>query len=259
LLARLKLAQGDVDGAAAVLDGAEAFVRQHGFMFRMPEIAAAQVLVLLRQGHLAAAAQLAQTHDLPLSQARVHLAQGGPKTALALLEPLRHLAEAQGWADERLKLLVLQALARSADGETGKALHLLGEALGLAKPGGFIRIFVDEGAPMARLLAEAHAKGVEPAYARRLLAALPAAEPAQPAPSPASAPEVNLVERLSEREREVLQLIAEGLTNEEVAARLYLSLHTVKVHARNIYAKLDVTSRTQAVARGRALGILSHA
>lgn len=258
LLARLKLAQDDVDGAAAVLDGAEAFVRQHGFVFRMPEIAAAQVLVLLRQGHLATAAQLAQTHDLPLSQARVHLAQGDSTTALALLEPLRHQAEAQGWTDERLKLLVLQALARAADGETGKALHLLGEALGLAKPGGFIRIFVDEGVPMARLLAEALAKGVEPAYARRLLAALPAAEPAQTAPSPASAPGAKLVERLSEREREVLQLIAEGLTNEEVAARLYLSLHTVKVHARNIYAKLDVTSRTQAVARGRALGILSQ-
>jgi LuxR family maltose regulon positive regulatory protein len=258
VLARLRLAQGDVDGAAAVLDGAEVFVRQHGFVFRMPEIAAAQVLVLLRQGHLATAAQLAQTHDLPLSQARVHLAQGDPKTALVLLEPLRHQAEVQGWPDERLKLLVLQALARAADGETGKALHLLGEALGLAKPGGFIRIFVDEGVPMARLLEEALAGGVEPAYARRLLAALPAAEPAQTAPSPASGPEPTLVERLSEREREVLQLIAEGLTNEEVATRLYLSLHTVKVHARNIYAKLDVTSRTQAVAKGRALGILAQ-
>ena len=77
-LARLKLAQGDVSGAAAVLDEAEAFVRQHHFVFRMPDVAAAQVLVLLHQGHLAAAAHLAQTHDLPLSQARVHLAQGDP-------------------------------------------------------------------------------------------------------------------------------------------------------------------------------------
>src|SRR5437588_9911722 len=93
LLARLKLAQGDVSGAAAVLDEAEAFVRQHSFVFRMPEVAAAQVLILLHQGHLAAAAHLAQPHDLPISQARVHLAQRDPSTALALLLPSRRLVE----------------------------------------------------------------------------------------------------------------------------------------------------------------------
>ena len=98
LLARLRLAQGDVAGAAALLAEAEAFVRQHNFVFRMPDVAAAQVLTLLRQGHLAAAAQLAQTHELPISQARVHLAQGDPATALAVLEPLRQQAEAKGWA-----------------------------------------------------------------------------------------------------------------------------------------------------------------
>jgi LuxR family maltose regulon positive regulatory protein len=258
LLARLQLAQGDVDGAGAVLDGAEAFVRQHHFAFRMPEIAAAQVLVLLRQGHLATAAQLALTYELPQSQARVHLAQGDPTMALALLEPLHLQAEAQSWADVRLAVLMLQAVALHSTGEAGKALRVLGEALALAKPEGFIRSFVDEGMPMAHLLAEALAAGVEPTYVRRLLAAFPPAEPAQAALAPANGPEPAAVEPLSEREREVLQLIAEGLTNQDVAARLYLSLHTVKVHARNIYAKLGVTSRTQAVARGRALGILAQ-
>ncbi|NNJ11360.1 LuxR family transcriptional regulator [Chloroflexales bacterium ZM16-3] len=258
LLARLHLAQGDLDGAAAVLDGAEAFVRQHGFAFRMPEIVAAQVLVLLRQGHLATAAQLAATHELSLSQARVHLAQGEPTTALVLLEPLRHRAEAQGWADAHLAVLVLQAVALRSGGEMDKAQRVLAEALALVKPEGFIRTFVDEGAPMADLLAEALAAGVEPTYVRRLLAAFPLAEPAQTDPSPASDPDGRLVEPLSERECEVLALIAEGLTNQDIAARLYLSLHTVKVHARNIYAKLRVTSRTQAVARGRALGILAQ-
>ena len=97
-LARLRLAQGDLPGAVAVLDEAEAFVRQHHFVFRMPDVAAAQVLMLLRQGNLAAAAQLAQTHDLPISQARVHLAQDDPATALAVLEPVRQQAEAKGWA-----------------------------------------------------------------------------------------------------------------------------------------------------------------
>src|SRR6266571_3711586 len=108
-LARLKLAQGDVSGATAVLDEAEAFVRRHSFVFRMPDVAAAQVLILLHQGNLAAAAHLAQTHDLPISQARVHLAQRDPSTALAVLLPWRRQVEAKGWADERLKVMVLQA------------------------------------------------------------------------------------------------------------------------------------------------------
>jgi len=258
LLARLHLAQGDLDGAGAALDTAEAFVRQHGFMFRMPEIAAAQVLVLLRQGHLATAAQLAEAHGLRLSQARVHLARGEPGAALALLEPLRQRAEAQGWADDGLAVMALQAVALHSAGEADKARRLLAEALALVKPEGFIRVFVDEGAPMARLLVEALAAGVEPTYVRRLLAAFPLAEPAQLTVTPASEPDPTSVEPLSEREREVLRLIAEGLTNQDVASKLYLSLHTVKVHARNIYAKLGVTSRTQAVARGRALGILAE-
>ena len=153
-LARLKLAQGDVAGAVALWMQAEAFVRQHHFVYRMPEVAAAQVLTLLRQGNLAAAAQLAQTHELPISQARVHLAQGDPSAALALLEPLRQQAEAKGWADERLKVMVLQAVALHAHGETDTAVQLLGDALALAEPGGFIRLFVDEGMPMAQLLSD---------------------------------------------------------------------------------------------------------
>jgi LuxR family maltose regulon positive regulatory protein len=111
---------------------------------------------------------------------------------------------------------------------------------------------------MAHLLYDALAHGVEPASIRRLLAAFPVGEPAQTTASPVSSRESEWVEPLSAREREVLQRIAEGLTNQEVASKLYLSLHTVKAHARNIYAKLGVTSRTQAVAKGRALGILSQ-
>jgi LuxR family maltose regulon positive regulatory protein len=150
-LARLKLAQGDVAEAAAMLAQAEQSVRQHNFVHRMPEVAAAQVLALLRQGNLAAAAQLAQTHQLPISQARVHLAQGNTSAALGLLEPLRQQMEEKGWEDERLKVMVLQAVAHHAHGEKDKAAQLLGDALALAEPGGFIRVFVDEGFPMAQL------------------------------------------------------------------------------------------------------------
>src|SRR5437016_8744080 len=118
----------------------------------MPEIAAAQVLALLRQGNLVAAAHLAQTHELPISQARVHLAQGDPPAALAVLEPWRRQVEARGWEDERLKVMVLQAVALQAHGEKDQAVRLLCDALALAELGGFIRTFVDEGRPMAQLL-----------------------------------------------------------------------------------------------------------
>jgi LuxR family maltose regulon positive regulatory protein len=257
-LARLRLAQADLPGAIAVLDDAEAFVRRHHFMFRMRDIAAAQVLVLLRQGDLAAAAQLAQTHELPICQVRILLAEGDAAAALAMLAPVRQQAEARTWADERLTVMVLEAIAHHMHGEADKAVHVLGNALALAKPGGLVRLFVDEGVPMARLLYKALARGSESAYIRRLLAAFPVAEPEHAPSAPMSGPDSEWVEPLSAREREVLQLIAEGLSNQAIAARLYLSLHTVKVHARNIFAKLAVANRTQAIARGRALGIVSQ-
>jgi LuxR family maltose regulon positive regulatory protein len=257
LLARLALARGDAAGAAAILAEADRATRQHDFVLQVPEVAAARVLAFLRQGDVAAAARVAQAHDLPLSQARVHLAQGDPTEALAVLEPYRRRMAEKAWADQELMALVLLAVAFDAQGERAKAVELLDEALTLAEPGGFIRIFVDEGAPMASLLYKALSRGVHPAYVRRLLAAFPATEPEQAAPSTAAAAGIRLAEPLSARELEVLDLIAAGLTNQEIAARLYLSLHTVKSHARNIYAKLGVGSRTQAVGQGRALGLLS--
>ncbi len=248
-LARLKLAQGDVDGATALLAQAGQSARQKNYVHRIPEVAAAQVPMLLRQGKLTAAAHLAQTHQLPVGQARVHLAHADPAAALALLEPLRRQAEDQGWQDERLKAIVLQVVAHHAHGEKKLALHLLGEALALAEPGGFIRVFVDEGLPMKQLLQEVAAGGMAPEYTRRLLAAFPHGEVKR-------ADQSTTVETLSERELEVLQHIAEGRTDQEIADRLYLSLYTVKVHARNIYGKLGVNKRTQAVAKARELGVL---
>jgi LuxR family maltose regulon positive regulatory protein len=257
-LARLKLAQKDVAGAAAMLADIEQSVRENNFVHRMPEVAAARVLTLLRQGDVASAAHVAQAHDLPLSQARVHLAQGDATAALAVLEPYRRRVEERAWADEQLKTMILQAVAFDALGERAKAVEVLDAALALAEPGGFIRIFVDEGAPMARLLREALSRGVRPEYVRRLLAAFPVDDAGRAASPATRVAGSRLAEPLSRRELEVLPLIAEGLTNQEIAARLYLSLHTVKSHARTIYAKLGVAGRTQAVARGRALGYLSE-
>ncbi len=255
-LARLKLAQGDVAGAAAMLAQASQSARQQNFVHRIPEVADAQVLTLLRQGHLAAAAHLAQTHGLPLSQARVHLAQGDTSAALAVLELRRRQMEAKEWADERLKVMVLQAIALQAHGEKDKAVQLLFDALALAEPGGFIRLFVDEGLPMAQLLSAAEASGRMPDYTGKLLAVLEAdARKLEDTSSP-PLPAQPLIEPLSRRELEVLHLLAQGLSNQEICERLFLALDTVKGHNRKIFDKLQVQRRTEAVARARELGLL---
>ncbi len=255
LLARLQLAQGDLTGAGALLAEAGQSARQQNFVDRLPEVAAAQVLLLLRQGHLAAATHLAQAHELPLSQARVHLAQGDPSAALAVLQSWRRQVEAKGWEDERLKVLVLQAVALQAHGEQDQAVHLLCDALAMAEPGGFIRLFVDEGRPMVHLLSQAAALGRMPDYIGKLLAVFVAEE--QKSEDPASRPPAQpLLEPLSPRELEVLHLMAQGRSNQEISERLFLALSTVKGHNRNIFGKLQVQRRTEAVARARELGLL---
>jgi LuxR family maltose regulon positive regulatory protein len=253
-LARLKLAQDDVAGAAAMLANAGQFARRHNFVSRMPEVAAAQVRTALCQGDLAAAAELAQAHDLPTSRARVHLAQGDTSAALALLDPLRRQMEANGWEDERLKITVLQALVHHAHGEQDEALHLLGEALTLAEPGGFIRIFLDEGEAMRNLLRNAAARGLAGSHIRRLLSAYDTRP--QPVSPPVRAAATGLVEPLTAREIEVLRLIAAGMRNQQIADHLVISLPTVKRHIANAYGKLSVSHRTEAVARATELNLL---
>ena len=246
-LARVKAAQGDAAGASAALARAEQFARQHNFTARLREVAAAQVLALLRQNDPAAAAKLAQIYDIPLSQARIYLARGDAPAALEVLGSLRRQAEAKGWADERLKIMVLQAVAQHAHGAKEEAVRLLGEALALAEPGGFVRLFIDEGPPMAELLSEAAARGLAAEYVRKLLAAFGQPQTAQPQP---------LVEPLSPREMQVLRLIAQGLSNREIGERLFLAVITVKGHNQRIFGKLQVQRRTEAVARARELGLL---
>ncbi len=250
LLARVKLARGDAAGALATLDEADLFVRQHHFDHWSGEITAVRIQVLLHQGHHRAAAQLAQTHDLPLSQARVQLAQGDPAAALAALEPVRAEAEARDWADQRLQVLILQALARQAQGETQEARQALDEALAMAAPAGLIRLFVDEGLPMTALLQEAAGQSSAPAFGQELLDALGAVEFDPPQ---ASRP---LLDPLSGRERDVLQLLATELNGPEIARQLMVSLNTMRTHTKNIYSKLGVNSRRAAVNRARELGLL---
>ena len=244
-LARLKLAQGDAAGAAALLTPVEQFVRQHHFERRLSEVAALQVLMLLRQDALTAAADLAQAYDLPLSQARVHLAFGDPAAALALLAPLRQQAEDNRWQKERLQVLVLQALAYRVGGNLDTAVTLLTNALALAEPEGYIRLFVDEGQPILALLYRLKDGGgrLKP-YIDTLLAAFDE-QSIQP-----------LIDPLSERELEILALITAGLKNKEIAEQLFISLNTVLYHNKNIYGKLGVNKRVLAIAKARELGLV---
>jgi LuxR family transcriptional regulator, maltose regulon positive regulatory protein len=252
-LAQLKLSRGEVDSAAALLAQTEQTARQKNFILRLPDIAAAQVRLLLEQGNAAAAGDLARQFDLPLGQAHALLAQGHPAAALAILEPYRQQVEARAWQDVRLKTLAVQAVALRLAGQKDPALATLAEALALAEPGGFLRLFLDESENMRLLIADFRASmGKSPhkllAYADKLLAAFSSLSPNRPTTQSS-----NL---LTCRELEILRLIAEGLTNEQIANRLYLSLYTVKAHARNIFSKLNATNRTQATTRARELGIM---
>ena len=269
-LVRVLFSSGDITGAEEVIQSMENTAREYDMpLWTLLQLSAWQVRIWLAQGKLEAASQWAGERELDpdgvptylheaeyIVFARILIAQGRLDEATTLLQRLLEAAEAGGRISTVIEMLMLQALAFQAGGDTARALDTLERALTLAEPEGFIRVFVDEGPPMARLLYEAVTRGIAPEYVQRLLAAFPIPEPEPEVPPDTQASESDLVEPLSERELEVLQLIAEGLTNPEIASRLFLSLHTVKSHARNIYGKLNVHSRTQAIARSQALGIL---
>jgi len=188
--------------------------------------------------------------------ARIRIAQQLPEKANELLLPLLDAAEAGGHISRAIELLILQALSLQAGDEIERALVPLDKALSLAQPRGFFRIFVDEGPPMARLLYEALSREISPEYVQKLLAAFPDVEPEKELMSKLIVSDSEWIEPLSERELEVLQLIAEGLSRPEIASQLVLSLNTVKTHARNIYSKLGVNNQMQAVGKARGLGLL---
>ena len=250
LLARVKLAQGDVAGALATLAEAEQFVQQKHFDHWLGEITAVHIQIHLKQGNLTAAARLAESHDEPFSQARVHLAQGEPSAAHTTLEPVRLQADAMDLADKRLRVLVLQALAHQAANESELAVKTLGKALVLAEAGGLLRLFVDEGSPMAVLLREAVRQGVAPQFAQQILEVFGATAVAPP-PITQSLPDP-----LSERELEVLKLLATSLSGPEIARELMVSLNTMRTHTKNIYSKLGANSRRTAVSRAEELNLL---
>jgi len=271
-LMRVLFSTGDLAGAEEMIQKMDNIAREHHVPpWIANRMAAWQARMWLAEGKLDAASQWVQERGLAADGgpkllhemqyrvlARILIAQGRLDETATLLQRLLEIAETGGQTSRTIEILMLRALAFQAGDDTTRAMAALERALALAEPRGFVRVFVDEGPPMARLLCEAVARGIAPEYARRLLAAFPVAGPEQAGPSKTQAPKSELVEPLSERELEVLQLIAAGLTNREIATRLFLALNTVKAHTRNIYGKLNVHSRTQAVARSQDLGLLPH-
>jgi LuxR family transcriptional regulator, maltose regulon positive regulatory protein len=184
-----------------------------------------------------------------------------------LLEWLCAQAAAQERTGSLIELRAVQALALAAAGDQTAALAALVEALGLASPEGYVRVFVDEGASMARLLgrlASAQRIGdmplpgaVPPQYLDRLARAFqPGSDGAPPSTTRDTSAVAVLVDPLSDRELEVLDLLAVGRSNQQIADELVVALDTVKKHVGHILDKLGAANRTQAVARARALGLL---
>lgn len=251
-LVRLKLAQDDIAGAEASLAEIDQSVRRHNFVHRFLEVAAAQVQLLLRQDKVVAATHLVQAYELPLSRARVQLAQGDPVAALAALSFWQQQVETRGWKDEELKVMVLQAITLLAHGEEDQAVHLLTRALTIAEPAGFMRLFLDEGRPIAHLLSSIMTTGKMTSYIEKMLSAFQADLPKhEDTPS-----QIPAQQYLSQRELEVLHLMAQGLSNQDISKQLFVALSTVKGHIQKIFGKLQVQRRTEAIARARQLDLL---
>jgi LuxR family transcriptional regulator, maltose regulon positive regulatory protein len=269
-LSRAKLARGDEHGALEAAREADRVARGSGadlevaiataWMARLclarDDLAEAVALERERAAN-AAAADAARVVDR-LTSARVLHAQGRRDEAVGLLEELRGFAETSGVTGGLIEILALQALVLWANNEKEKAVSTLTRALALAEPEGFVRTIVDEGPAMAELLSvvlEAGRRGrldspVPAHYLRKLLAAL------ERDASGSAQRGARLPEPLSEREMEVLVLIAAGKSNPEIARELFIVLSTVKTHVQNIYRKLGARNRAQAVSRARELNLL---
>ncbi|MBN1641116.1 MAG: AAA family ATPase [Anaerolineae bacterium] len=276
VLARIKQAQGDGQAALAAIQEVMQIVREYGIQRLVDLVSAHQARIWLAQDRADLAAHWADAYrqrgeveylrefeDLTL--ARVLLAQGKLQEVSALLRDLLWAAEDAGRTGSAIEALALLALARDAQGDSDRAQDALQRSLTLAEPEGYVRVYVDAGQAMARLLlALARRDPGNPllAYAQRLIASFVDQARAPGAGQLASGERAGLVEPLSDREAEVLALLAEGLSNREIGQRLFISLPTVKSHTRNIYGKLGVHSRDQAVVQARTLGLLppaSHA
>jgi LuxR family maltose regulon positive regulatory protein len=266
-MARIREAEGDLGGAFDLLDEAERLYVGDFFPNVRP-VPALRARVRVAQGELGEALGWARERGLSVADdlsylrefehitlARVLLAgyateraERPLQEATRLLDRLLRAAEEGQRTGSVIEILVLQALARQARDDIPAALASLRRAVTLAEPEGYVRIFADEGPPMASLLRAAAKQGIARDYVRRLLAAVNKAEDGTPASQ-------GLIEPLSERELDVLRLLGTDLGGPDIARELVVSLNTVRTHTKNIYAKLGVNNRRAAVRRARELDL----
>jgi len=281
ILARIRQAHGDAAGAKEAISEAERVQLSPQLAAVHNPVPGWRARLLLASGEVAAAARWASglglsSDDVPsypqereyLALARVLLAQHAPGPALGLLDRMHARATAQRRTGGVIEVTALRALALADGGDLAGASASLAEALGLAAPEGYVRVFADEGAPMASLLGRLAAaqrtgrvvfpSAVPQRYLEQLARAFQPAAPMGVAPTATSEAErAGLAEPLTGRELEVMRLLAAGKSNKQIADELVVSLATVKKHVGHILGKLAAANRTQAVARARVLGLLS--
>jgi len=235
----------------------------------MATVLAAEAELHLQQGNVIAAESWAKNANLSsanfpvslrepeyLAYIRLLLFQNRLHEARSLLSGLSRCAEEEKRYGSLITIRILQSLTMQALADEDEAMLYLEHALGLAEPEGYVRAFADNGTSLSGLLYLAVLRGISSSYARKLLTAFQDGQSGAIGHYRGSRVKPGMIEPLSEREIEVLQLIARGLSNRGVAERLVVSMPTVKSHTNNIYTKLGVGSRTQAVIRARELGVL---
>jgi LuxR family maltose regulon positive regulatory protein len=276
-MARIREAEGDLDGALDLLDQAERLYDGH-FSPNVRPIATRKTRVWVALGRLDEALGWAREQGLSVENelgylhefdhitlARVLLARylsdranGSISEVIGLLERLLKAAEEGGRKGSVIEIMVLQALAYHAQSDLPAGLLPLQHALALAEPEGYVRMFVDEGPPMAQLLLKAAVSGIMPDYTGKLLAAVEAEQQRSAGESPNPTPPASqpLIEPISQRELEVLRLFKTELSGPEIARELVIALSTVRTHTKSIYSKLNVNNRRAAVKRAEELHLI---
>lgn len=259
-LVRISKSRGDLDGALTLLEDIKPVVQRMGVLVVNDWVNAFRARVWLDKGDTEPALHWAASyrggeHDaiypsIPIVLAHVQLDQGRPDEALRLLDHALRATEQVGRMGNAIQILIVRALAHRARGDPDKALADLEKALVLAEPDGYLRVFMDEGQPIVRLLTRAAMRNPRSRYIHRLLEEMGESDFVETIITS------QLIEPLSAREQQVLRLLAEGTTNQEIANELVVATNTVKKHISHIYRKLGVSNRVQAVAQARQLGLI---